>query len=93
MNQEALFDSVIVKEIEEKQKGNIIIPDMNKTKIIKVKIISVGPGRMSVMGKLIPPLVEVGWEVTINKAQFSEIKEDGKTYLVGVENQIKTKCK
>ena len=42
----ALFNAVIVKQIEQDEStyGNIVVPDMGKEKNLRGEVISVGPG-------------------------------------------------
>ena len=62
MKLQAVFDSIIVKPKErEENYGSIIVPDMGKEKHILGEIISVGPGRRSILsGDMIPTILKEG---------------------------------
>ena len=55
MNVKALFNEVIVKQIEQDEStyGNIVVPDMGKEKNLRGEVMSVGPGYYSAMGNFI----------------------------------------
>jgi chaperonin GroES len=57
-----LGDRVLVKRIkeEERTKGGIVIPDTAKEKPQEGKVVSVGKGKYSEDGKLIPTEVKAG---------------------------------
>ncbi|MDB4452687.1 co-chaperone GroES family protein [bacterium] len=71
----AVFDAIIVRPLEEEETtfGSIIVPDMGKEKHITGDVISVGPGRMSVMGNLIPTVIKVGDRVILPQVGVTKI--------------------
>src|SRR5271163_1803566 len=85
-----LGDRILVKRIkeEEKTKGGIIIPDTAKEKPQEGKVIALGTGKRDEDGKLIPFEVKKGDRVLISKYGGTEIKIDGKEYLIMEESQI-----
>lgn len=87
---EALFDAVIVKpiEIEETTFGNIIVPDLGKEKNEITEVVSVGPGRITKDGTLIPLPLSVGDKVVIPTMGFTKLPYDGEEYYVGPGNQL-----
>jgi len=90
MNVKPLGDRVLVQAIEqdEVKKGGIIIPDTAKEKPQEGKVIAVGTGKRDDNGKLIPFEVKKGDRVLISKYGGTEIKVDGKDYLIMEESQI-----
>ncbi len=80
-----LGDRVIVEPVaaELKTAGGIIIPDAAKEKPLKGKIVAVGPGK-----KDEPMTVSVGDEVLYGQYGGTEIKLDGKAYLIMREADI-----
>ncbi|HUK82700.1 MAG TPA: co-chaperone GroES [Verrucomicrobiae bacterium] len=90
MNVKPLGDRVLVQAIEqdEVKKGGIIIPDTAKEKPQEGKIIAVGTGKRDDHGKLIPFEVKKGDRVLISKYGGTEIKIDGKDYLIMREDDI-----
>ena len=90
MNVKPLGDRVLVQAIEqdEVKKGGIIIPDTAKEKPQEGKIIAVGTGKRDDNGKLIPFEVKKGDRVLISKYGGTEIKIDGKDYLIMREDDI-----
>jgi chaperonin GroES len=85
-----LGDRVIVKPLEEKEvkKGNIIIPDTAKEKPQQGEVITVGKGKMTDDGKLLPMEVKVGDKVLYGKYSGTEIKIDGQEYLILHQDDI-----
>ena len=86
-----LADRVIVQpsdEAESKSTGGIIIPDTAKEKTQEGKIVAVGPGRVDDDGKPIKMNVKVGDKVLYSKYGGTELKYDGKEYLIMSESDI-----
>lgn len=86
-----LADRVIVKPsdaAEDKSAGGIIIPDTAKEKPQEGKIVAVGKGRLDENGKAIKMNVKVGDKVLYSKYGGTEIKYDGKEYLIMSESDI-----
>ena len=84
-----LADRVLVKPMDqaEVKKGGIIIPDTAKEKPQQGKVVSVGKGRFE-DGKLVPLDVKAGDVVLYGKYAGTEVKHDGKEYLIVRENDI-----
>ena len=86
-----LADRVIVEQsdvTEPKSSGGIIIPDTAKEKPQEGKVVAVGPGRTDENGKLIKMNVKVGDKVLYSKYGGTELKFDGKEYLIMSESDI-----
>ncbi|MBP8980127.1 MAG: co-chaperone GroES [Syntrophobacterales bacterium] len=85
-----LQDRVIVERLaeEEKTKGGIIIPDTAKEKPMEGKVIAVGKGRVAEDGKLIKLDVKAGDKVLFSKYAGTDVKIDGKEYLIMREDDI-----
>jgi chaperonin GroES len=90
MNVKPLGDRVVVQAIEqdEVKKGGIIIPDTAKEKPQEGKVVAIGTGKRDDNGKLIPFEVKKGDRVLISKYGGTEIKVDGKDYLIMREDDI-----
>jgi len=90
MSVKPLGDRVLVQPVEEQEvkKGGIIIPDTAKEKPQEGKIIAVGTGKRDEQGKLIPFKVKKGDRVLISKYGGTEIKIDGKDYLIMREDDV-----
>jgi chaperonin GroES len=90
MSVKPLGDRVLVQPVEENEvkKGGIIIPDTAKEKPQEGKIIAVGTGKRDDDGKLVPFTVKKGDRVLISKYGGTEIKIDGKDYLIMREDDI-----
>ena len=90
MNVKPLGDRVLVQAIEqdEVKKGGIIIPDTAKEKPQEGKVVAIGTGKRDENGKLIPFEVKKGDRVLISKYGGTEIKIDGKDYLIMREDDI-----
>lgn len=90
MNIRPLADRLVVERVEEDTKtaGGIIIPDTAKEKPQKAKVLAVGPGARDKDGKYIPMDVKVGEIVLFAKWGGSEVKIDGKEYLILKETDV-----
>jgi chaperonin GroES len=90
MSVKPLGDRVLVQPVEEQEvkKGGIIIPDTAKEKPQEGKVVAVGTGKRDDNGKLIPFEVKKGDRVLISKYGGTEIKIDGKDYLIMREDDI-----
>jgi len=84
MNLKPLGDKVIVEVLsaEEKTKGGIILPDTAKEKPQEAKVIAVGSGKVLDNGKTVAPDVKAGDIIIFGKYSGSEVKVDGKEYLI-----------
>ena len=80
-----LHDRVLIKvlESEEKTAGGIIIPDTAKEKPQKATVVAVAKGT-----KDNPMTVKVGDVVLYGKYSGTELKFDGKDYLIMSEKDI-----
>jgi chaperonin GroES len=84
-----LQDRILVERVEEEEMvGGIIIPDTAKEKPQKGTIIAVGPGRKDENGKLISLELKKGDTVLFNKYAGTEIKVEGKEYLLMREDDV-----
>lgn len=85
-----LRDRIIVERVEEEERtsGGLIIPDTAREKPQQGRIIAVGNGRKTDDGKVIPLDVKVGDRVLFGKYAGSEIKIEGKEYLMMREEDI-----
>jgi len=84
-----LGDRVLIETLEDdlQKQGSLYIPDTAKEKPQEGKIKAVGKGRYE-DGKLIPLDVKVGDKVLYGKYSGTEIKHDGKEYLIVRESDI-----
>jgi len=90
MNIRPLHDRIIVERLEEETKtaGGLIIPDTAKEKPQEGKIVAVGKGKSNEEGKVLPLDVKVGDKVLFGKYAGTDIKIDGKEYLMMREDDI-----
>ncbi len=90
MNIRPLHDRIIVERLEEETKtaGGLIIPDTAKEKPQQGKIIAVGKGKKTEDGKVLPLDVKVGDKVLFGKYSGTDIKLDGKEFLMMREDDI-----
>ncbi|MBZ9578355.1 co-chaperone GroES [Patescibacteria group bacterium] len=74
---------------EEKTKTGILLPETaEKEKPEQGKVIAVGPGRKTDSGKIIPLEVKKGDIILFTKYGPTEIKINGKEYLIAKEEDI-----
>ncbi len=90
MSIQPLHDRVLLERIEEESKtaSGIIIPDTAKEKPGRAKVIAIGNGSRTEDGRIIPLDVKKGDEVLFAKWSGTEIKLDGKEYLIVKESDI-----
>ena len=90
MNIRPLHDRIIVERLEEETKtaGGIIIPDSAKEKPQEGKVVAVGKGKVTEDGKVMPLDVKVGDKVLFGKYAGTEVKFDGKEYMMMREDDI-----
>ena len=86
-----LQDRIIVERVEEETTtaGGIIIPDtVSKEKPQEGKVVAAGKGKVTPEGAVLPLDVKEGDLVLFGKYAGSEIKVDGKEYLIMREDDI-----
>jgi chaperonin GroES len=85
-----LADKVIVERIEAENKtaGGIVLPDSAKEKPQRGKVISVGVGKLLDDGSRSKMQVKKGDEVLFTSYAGTEVKLDGKEYLIMDESDI-----
>ena len=90
MQMRPLYDRVLVRRSEEEEKtaGGIIIPDSAKEKPIQGEIVAVGQGRVTDNGEVRPLQVKTGDKVLFGKYAGTDIKLEGKDYLIMREDDI-----
>lgn len=91
MNIRPLQDRLIVECVEEETMtaGGIIIPDTaSKEKPQEGVVIAVGKGKVTAEGKVLGMDVQVGDVVLFGKYAGSEIKVEGKPYMMMREDDI-----
>ncbi len=84
-----LGDRVMIEILEDElnKQGSLYIPDTAKEKPQEGKVKAIGKGRYE-DGKLVPLDVKVGDKVLYGKYSGTEIKHDGKEYLIVRESDI-----
>ena len=90
MDLRPIGDKVLVELLEsaEKTRGGIILPDTAKEKPQEAKVIAVGSGKTLAGGKTVRPNVKAGDRIVFSKYSGSEIKLEGKDYLIINEDDI-----
>ena len=90
MNIRPLHDRVVVRRMEEERTtaGGIVIPDSATEKPIQGEVIAVGHGKILDNGENRPLDLKVGDRVLFGKYSGTEVKLDGKDFLVMREDDI-----
>ena len=85
-----LHEKVVVErmEAETKSAGGILIPDSAKEKPMRGVVIAVGPGRVLENGDVKALEVKKGDKVLFGGYAGSEVKLEGKDYLIVNESEI-----
>lgn len=89
MNIRPLGDRIVIKrlEAEEVTKSGIVLPGASKEKPQEAEVVAVGPGGY-VDGKEIKMELKVGDKVLFSKYSGSEIKFEGKEYIILRQDDI-----
>ncbi len=90
MNIRPLHDRIIVERLEEETTtaAGIIIPDSAKEKPMQGNVVAAGKGKMTEDGKVLPLDVKVGDKVLFGKYSGTEIKIEGKEFLMMREDDV-----
>ncbi len=90
MRMRPLRDRVLVERIEEQEQriGGIIVPDTAKEKPQQGRVVAAGKGRVNDKGEVFPLDVKPGDTVLFGKYAGTEVKIDGKEYLILREEEI-----
>jgi len=92
INVRPLADRVVVEPMEEEEVtfagGKLVLPETAKEKPQKGVILAVGPGRKDDDGKVIALDVKEGDQVLYAKYAGTEIKIEGKKFLILKESDI-----
>jgi chaperonin GroES len=85
-----LADKVLVQRLEAENKtaGGIVLPDTAKEKPQRGKVVSVGDGKVLEDGTVRKLQVKKGDTVLFTSYAGTEIKMDGKEYLIMSESDI-----
>jgi chaperonin GroES len=90
MNVRPLRDRLLVERIEEQEQkvGGIIIPDTAREKPQQGRVTAAGSGRITDKGEVVPLDVKVGDTVLFGKYAGTEIKIEGREYLILREEEV-----
>jgi len=85
-----LGDRVVIElvEAEEKTASGIVLPDTAKEKPQEGKVVAVGTGRVLDSGERVAVEVKPGDRIIFSKYAGTEVKYDGKEYLILRESDI-----
>ncbi|AKM17636.1 co-chaperone GroES [Geobacillus sp. FSL K6-0789] len=85
-----LGDRIVIEvvETEEKTASGIVLPDTAKEKPQEGRVVAVGAGRVLDNGQRVAPEVEVGDRIIFSKYAGTEVKYDGKEYLILRESDV-----
>jgi len=85
-----LQDRLLVRRLnaEEKTSGGIIIPDTAQEKPQEGEIVAVGPGGRDERGQRVPVEVSVGDRILFGKWSGTEVKIEGKDYVILKETDV-----
>lgn len=90
MNLRPLGDRLVVEHVEQADKsaGGVFLPDTAKEKPQEGKVLAVGSGRTLDNGTKLPMDVKAGDKIIFSKYSGSEVKIDGKEYLIVSEKDV-----
>lgn len=89
MNIKPLGDRIVIRvvESEETTKSGIVLPGTAKEKPMQGEVLAVGSGEL-VDGKKVPLELKVGDRVLYSKYAGTEVKMDGKEYLIVRQSDV-----
>jgi chaperonin GroES len=90
MQMRPLHDRILVERVEEQEQrvGGIIVPDTAKEKPQQGRVVAVGKGRVTDKGAVVPLDVKEGDTVLFGKYAGTEIKIEGREYLIVREDEV-----
>ena len=90
MNLRPLGDRLVVEHVEQADKsaGGVFLPDTAKEKPQEGKVLAVGSGRTLDNGTKLPMDVKAGDKIIFSKYSGSEVKIDGKEYIIVSEKDV-----
>jgi len=90
VNLRPLGDRLVVEHVEQSEKtaGGVFLPDTAKEKPQEGRVLAVGSGRTLDNGNKLAMDVKVGDKIIYSKYSGSEIKLDGKDYLIISEKDV-----
>jgi len=90
MNLRPLNDRIVVEPLEQEEQtsSGLYLPETAKEKPQQGKVVAAGPGARDDAGKLIAMDVAEGDVVLFAKYAGTEVKMDGKKYLIMKENDV-----
>jgi chaperonin GroES len=93
MNIKPLADRVVIKvlEAEEKTASGIVLPDKAKEKPQEGEVVAVGGGKILENGTRVEMDVKVGDRILFSKYAGTEIKLEGKEYMIMRQDDILAK--
>ncbi|MGP4040751.1 co-chaperone GroES [Gracilibacillus sp. D59] len=85
-----LGDRVVIELVEQEEKtaSGIVLPDSAKEKPQEGKVVAVGSGRVTDNGEKVALEVEEGNTIIFSKFAGTEVKFEGKEYLILRESDI-----
>ena len=85
-----LHDRLLVQRLQEDEKtaGGLYIPDTAKEKPQQGKVVAAGKGRITEDGKTLALEVKAGDKVLFSKYSGTELKLEGKEYLMIREEDV-----
>ena len=90
VNVRPLHDRLLVQRVaeEEKTSGGIYIPDNAKEKPQQATVVATGNGRVMDDGRVVPLEVKKGDRILFSKYSGTELKLEGKEYLMIREEDV-----
>jgi chaperonin GroES len=84
-----LYDRVVIQRLEEERTaGGIVIPDTAAEKPMRGKVVAIGSGKLLDNGAAQALTVKIGDVVLFGKYSGTEVKIDGKDYVVMREDDV-----
>ena len=85
-----LRDRILVRRVEEEEttRGGLIIPDTAKDKPQEGEVLSIGKGKITEDGKVLPLDLKPGNRILFGKYSGTDIVLEGEEYLIMREDEV-----
>lgn len=85
-----LGDRIVIELVEQEEKtaSGIVLPDSAKEKPQEGKVVAVGKGRVTENGETVTPELKEGDKIVFSKYAGSEVKFEGKEYMILRESDV-----
>jgi chaperonin GroES len=84
-------DQIVVTKGKEEEKvspGGLFMPTVGTSKNVEGTVVTVGSGRVTMSGNIVPLEIKAGDKVLFNPSMANEVQVDGRTFFVMREDAV-----